>query len=66
MQLQQLPRPQFFFVTHDLLLSCLIAQSVEQQLIKFRGRGFDSRKGQRFVPFPCAVSHSLTRANAHS
>ena len=32
--------------------------------IKSGGRGFDSRRDQRFFSLPRAISHFLTRANA--
>ena len=53
-----------FHSTHDLLLSGLVAQSVEQRTIRSGGRGFDSHWCQRFCSLPRAISYFLTRANA--
>ena len=44
-------------ITHDLLPSGFVAQSVEQQTI-------DSRRGQGIFSLPRAIPHFLTRANA--
>ena len=42
----------------DLVQSGLVAQSVEKRLIKSRGRGFDSQRGQRL--FLCLVRSSIS------
>ena len=42
-------------ITHDLLPSGLVVQSVEQRTIKSRGRGFDSHRVQSFFFFPSCV-----------
>ena len=51
-------------ITPDLLSSGLVAQSVEQQTIKYGDRGFESHRDQRLFSFPRAVSVFLTRTNA--
>ena len=45
-------------ITHDLLSSGLVPQSVEQQTIISEGSGFDSR--QRLFSLPRALAHFLT------
>ena len=48
----------------ELTTSGFVPQSVEQRLIKSGVRGFNFRRGRIFFPFPCAVSHFVTRDNA--
>ena len=57
--------PANYRITHDLLPTGLVAQSVEQRTIKSGGRVFDSCRGRRLFSSPFAISHFLTRANAH-
>ena len=48
-----------------LLLSGLLAQSVDQQTIEC-GRGYDSAEAGDLFSLPRAISHFLTMANPHS